>query len=68
MFIIKESPGKGIGMFATREIQRGELIIFEKPLLTIPSSYAGYESIIEKLLPDERRLFYDLHDCHSAGS
>ena len=34
MFEIKESPGKGLGMFATREIQPGELIILEKPLVT----------------------------------
>ncbi|KAK7460841.1 hypothetical protein VKT23_008770 [Stygiomarasmius scandens] len=35
---IVETPGKGMGMFATRDIEWGELIIAERPLLVIPSA------------------------------
>ncbi|THU87893.1 SET domain-containing protein [Dendrothele bispora CBS 962.96] len=34
---IVKSPGKGTGMFATRNIEWGELIIAERPMLVIPA-------------------------------
>ena len=34
-FIIRESPGKGRGLFATRKIKEGQLILEEHPLLTL---------------------------------
>ena len=34
-FIIRESPGKGRGLFATRRIKEGQLILEELPLVTI---------------------------------
>ncbi|THU86386.1 SET domain-containing protein [Dendrothele bispora CBS 962.96] len=33
---IIETPGKGMGMFATRDIEYGELILTERPLLVFP--------------------------------
>ena len=33
-FIVRESPGKGRGLFATRKIKEGQLILEEFPLLT----------------------------------
>jgi len=36
-YMITESPGKGVGMIATRDIEWGELIIAERPMLVIPS-------------------------------
>ena len=33
-FIIRESPGKGRGLFATRKIKEGQIILDEYPLLT----------------------------------
>ena len=33
-FIIRESPGKGRGLFATRKIKEGQVILEEYPLLT----------------------------------
>ena len=36
-FVIRESPGKGRGLFATRKIKEGQVIIEEYPLLTLPS-------------------------------
>ncbi|KAK7435777.1 hypothetical protein VKT23_019475 [Stygiomarasmius scandens] len=35
-FRISDSPGKGLGMFATRDIKMGDLIIAERALLIIP--------------------------------
>ena len=34
-FIIKESPGKGKGLFATRRIKEGQIIVDEYPLLIL---------------------------------
>ena len=34
-FIIRESPGKGRGLFATRKIKEGQIILEEYPLITI---------------------------------
>ena len=34
-FVIRESPGKGRGLFATRRIKEGQVIIHEYPLLTL---------------------------------
>ena len=34
-FVIRESPGKGRGLFATRKIKEGQIILDEYPLLTV---------------------------------
>ena len=34
-FIVRESPGKGRGMFASRKIKEGQIILDEYPLLTV---------------------------------
>ena len=34
-FIIRESPGKGRGLFATRKIKEGQIILDEYPLLAL---------------------------------
>ncbi|THV07611.1 SET domain-containing protein [Dendrothele bispora CBS 962.96] len=36
---LRESPGKGMGMFATRDIEYGELILAERPLLVVPAAF-----------------------------
>ena len=35
-YVIKESPGKGRGLFATRKIKEGQIILEEYPLFTVP--------------------------------
>ncbi|TCD67250.1 hypothetical protein EIP91_000327 [Steccherinum ochraceum] len=50
-YCIKEAPGKGLGMYATRDIRAGELIVAERPLLIVPvSMYARrpYPSTVTK--------------------
>ncbi|KAH8105197.1 hypothetical protein BXZ70DRAFT_510247 [Cristinia sonorae] len=40
MHRISESPGKGLGMFATKDIPAGELIVADRPLLIFPRNIA----------------------------
>lgn len=37
-FLVDEVPGRGLGVVATRELQAGELILCEKPLLTFDAN------------------------------
>jgi len=37
LYIIKEAPGKGLGVFAMKPKARGTTIISEKPILQIPA-------------------------------
>lgn len=60
---ICESPGRGMGFFANRLIKRGELIISEKPLVTLTNGFVianTLEQRIEKLSQAEKDLFYSL--------
>merc|ERR1719219_2655141 len=48
-FVIRESPGKGRGLFATRKIKEGQVILEEYPLFTIteamrPMSIEAFET------------------------
>ncbi|KAF8800126.1 SET domain-containing protein [Phlegmacium glaucopus] len=44
-FIVKATPAMGMGMFATRNISFGELILSERPLLIYPRSInIGYDA------------------------
>jgi len=38
-FRISDSPGKGLGMFAARDIKMGDLIIAERALLILPRAF-----------------------------
>lgn len=70
IFKVCDSPGKGMGMFADRLIARGELIIAEKPLLTLDQNgFASYKDLtvsleqsIEKLNKQEKDTFYSLQN------
>ena len=44
-FIIRESPGKGRGLFATRNIKEGQVIIDEHPLLIVAAGMNPIESM-----------------------
>ena len=39
-YVIRESPGKGRGLFATRKIKEGQVIIEEYPLLTLGGEWS----------------------------
>lgn len=66
-FELRPSPGKGLGAFATRKIQTGDLILKERPLLVIrkPHEYiteADARSGFQKLPPREKHQFLSLLD------
>ena len=42
-FTIKESPGKGRGLFATRRIEAGQIILEEYPLFTYNEGMSLHE-------------------------
>lgn len=60
---IKDVPGKGVGLFATRDISVGELIITEKPLFTA-SSLASVLAAFNGLDSEEKTRFMELRDTH----
>ena len=63
-FVLRESPGKGRGLFATRRIKAGEVILEEYPLLTrdglslILYGAMDYDNIDE----DTKTKILQLHD------
>ena len=72
LYELKEVPGKGMGMFAKAKIPRGQLVIAEKALFTVPSLAMFSPDTVEdrcmsKLSPDEKRLFQSLSDSHSPS-
>ncbi|KAJ3515325.1 hypothetical protein NLJ89_g1836 [Agrocybe chaxingu] len=44
MYVVKPSRGMGLGVFATCDIEAGELIFSERPLLVYPSAAAPLEA------------------------
>ncbi len=41
VYRISSSPGHGLGMFATRKIKMGDLIVDERPLMVVSLSPNG---------------------------
>ena len=62
-YVIKESPGKGRGFFATRKIKEGQLILEEYPLLMVefglsfPAFQVKYHDIDEETKEQILQLF-----------
>jgi hypothetical protein len=46
-YVIKPTPDKGLGIFATRDIKMGELIFAERPLLVSPKGSLGISPNIQ---------------------
>ncbi|KIY46126.1 SET domain-containing protein [Fistulina hepatica ATCC 64428] len=66
----------GLGVFAARNIKMGELIIVERPLLTIPEDMCiepgkSLEQLVQEVLmqmpPDRAAQFRALDDCRRNG-
>ncbi|KAJ3481224.1 hypothetical protein NLJ89_g12229 [Agrocybe chaxingu] len=65
-FAILPTPNKGAGMFATRSIPAGELIVVEHPALILPSSKfpdAVYEALGAALPEKRRQEMVNMADC-----
>ncbi|DAA78821.1 TPA_exp: Uncharacterized protein A8136_2606 [Trichophyton benhamiae CBS 112371] len=70
-FELKPSPGKGWGIFAKRDIKKGDLVLSEKPLFMVKSStYRTTELAVlaafQKLKPEDKQQFLCLRDNGSA--
>jgi len=66
---LSESPGKGVGLFATRSIQMGEILLFERPLLIYPVQFPVHAKLglggtadlwLSRFLPEDREAFLSL--------
>ncbi|KAI9636721.1 uncharacterized protein MKK02DRAFT_33847 [Dioszegia hungarica] len=55
------TPGKGFGLFATRRIAVGELIIREKPIF-VANSVTTIEAAVASLADAEKAIFWGLSD------
>ena len=70
-YIIKEIEGKGKGMVATRDIEYGELIIQERPVMKImrhEENEVALKSMFEQLSDSEKISIMNLHDAHSKDN
>ncbi|KAI4519111.1 hypothetical protein K525DRAFT_226858, partial [Schizophyllum commune Loenen D] len=61
---LADLPGRGKGLIAVRDIERGELLIREKPLFRVPFSTSKPKSVIAEGLraasPEGRAAFFNL--------
>ena len=78
-YVIRKTKKAGLGVFATRNIQPGELILRERPLLAVPHKWPAqkgeeekqgkhFASVIksaveDRLRPENRKIYLSLHDC-----
>jgi hypothetical protein len=60
-FEVKDAPGKGMGVFAIRDIVIGELVIAEAPLFTA-SSPGGINASVARLSPADLAKVLALSD------
>ena len=76
---ISRVAGAGLGVFAKRSIKQGENLFEERPLILIEaivkhqdipwSEKCGYlRRKVKSLSSNERKQYYDLHDCKKAES
>ena len=69
-FICTEIPGKGEGLVATRNIEYGELIIRERPIMEtgpLPlQKESDLKKIFNKLTADDQETILSMHDAHAT--
>ena len=60
-------PGKGVGVFATRDLVKGTRILLEKPLLIRGGGNEDLENQLNALSPDIRARYNTLHHIPTPG-
>ncbi|KAK0434234.1 SET domain-containing protein [Armillaria borealis] len=68
MYFVKDAGDKGLGAFAARDIQRGDLILAEKPLLPFPGHSPSRTELLlamDKISPKDLLVFLSLKNAHS---
>lgn len=73
VYEVLQSEGKGFGVFATRDILPGEVILSEAPLLTMTESGARADPLkaaVAALSPAKRKAYFALasHQSHPSES
>ncbi|KAH8601882.1 hypothetical protein B0O99DRAFT_202448 [Bisporella sp. PMI_857] len=69
LFNVKLSLGKGLGVFACRDIKKGEEIFREAPLFETSAQWLCIEANVAMLPEDKKRQFFALHgqcNCHKT--
>ena len=64
-YVVRESPGKGRGLFATRRIKEGQIILDEYPLLVLENGMSFVEFgafYYPQLYQDTKSKILSLHD------
>ncbi|KAF9434491.1 hypothetical protein BGZ76_007926 [Entomortierella beljakovae] len=64
-YIVKDAPGKGKGMFASRNIKKGECIISEEPLVYVGPDAMKTLNSVSALNSKNKKSFYSLHNAHA---
>lgn len=73
MYRISEAPGKGVGMLADRDINAGELVVAERPLVIVPAkihthrpsmipAHLTMEQVMQVLLCDTESMYSPVFD------
>ncbi|KAI1318901.1 hypothetical protein EDD11_005535 [Mortierella claussenii] len=63
-YIIKDAPGKGKGMFASRAIKRGECVLSEEPLVFVGPNLMRTLFAIKTLSKHDKEVFFALQNVH----
>lgn len=73
---VRTVRGKGQGLFATQNIEIGQLILREKPLIVMPDEIFALDDMdrlerwldraLNKLSAADRQIFFNLSDCRSC--
>ena len=77
LYIIKSSPGKGLGMFATKDIEKGTRILAEKPFFSLterpvvslfdPYAPSDISEAFDRLSAKDKRKYVGLHCPERPG-
>lgn len=63
-YFVAPSAGKDLGMFALRNIKKGEIVIVEQPLLHTAGGQDEFEKVFSQLRLPDRSAFLGLHNAH----
>ena len=69
IYRVQDVPGKGLGILAMRNIKAGELVLREKPIMTMSFDDEDAErhvELVQELSDGDKRRFFSLCDKGSA--
>ncbi|OBT86392.1 hypothetical protein VE02_05288 [Pseudogymnoascus sp. 03VT05] len=71
MYALREVPGKGKGLIATRKIPMGTRILSEEPIIRVPEAAPDTLTLrtsinqqVDALTPDQRQALLSMHNIH----